>query len=139
LLSNRSRYITEILEGTIDLRKKKKEEVIDMLKNKNYNIIDGDLNYHYLVKMSMDSVTEENVEKINRDCHDKQNELAVIKSTTTNKMWISELDTLKEQYIEYRETRERIMNGEDSKSKKKVVSKSSVKKVVKKQNLLFEE
>ena len=54
-------------------------------------------------------------------------------------MWLNELDLLKELYIEYKEERTRTMNGEDSKPKKKVVSKTSVKKVVKKQNLLVED
>ena len=136
LLTNKAKYIKENLDGTIDLRKKKKEQVIEMLQKKGYDIIDEDQNYHYLLKMPMDSVTEENVEKINKECGDKKAELELIKSTTTNKMWLNELDVLKEQYIEYKEERIRLMNGV---TKKKVVSKNSVKKIVKKQNLLVEE
>lgn len=136
LLTNKAKYIKENLDGTIDLRKKKKEQVIEMLQSKGYNIIDEDTNYHYLVKMPMDSVTEENVEKMNKECGNKQAELELVKSTTINKMWLNELDVLKEQYIEYKEERIRLMNGV---TKKKVVSKNSVKKIVKKQNLLVEE
>jgi hypothetical protein len=54
-------------------------------------------------------------------------------------MWLNELETLKEQYIEYKEERTRVMNGEDSKPKKKSVTKNAVKKVVKKQTLLVED
>jgi len=136
LLTNKAKYIKENLDGTIDLRKKKKEQVIEMLQNKGYDIIDEDHNYHYLVKMPMDSVTEENVERLLKERDDKQAELDVVKSTTINKMWLNELDILKEHYIEYKEERTRLMNGV---TKKKVVSKNSVKKVVKKQNLLVEE
>jgi len=63
-LNNKVKYIMENLEGTIDLRRKKKPEVIDMLKNKGYDMIDNDSEYKYLVKMSMDSVTEENVSRL---------------------------------------------------------------------------
>jgi hypothetical protein len=84
----------------------------------------------------MDSVTEENVEKMNKECGNKQSELELVKSTTINKMWLNELDILKEQYVEYKEERTRLMCGV---SKKKVVSKISVKKIVKKQNLMIEE
>jgi len=139
LLSNKAKYIKENLEGTIDLRKKKKEQVVEMLQTKGYDIIDDDANYHYLTKMPMDSVTEENVEKLYKEHGDKKVELEIVKTTTINKMWLSELETLKEQYTEYVEERNRNMNGEDSKPKKKVVSKSLVKKVVKKQNLLVED
>jgi len=87
----------------------------------------------------MDSVTEENVYKLNKEHGDKQSELEMVKSTTINKMWLNELETLKEQYIEYKEERTISMNGEDSKPKKKNVTKSAVKKVVKKQTLLVED
>jgi DNA topoisomerase-2 len=141
LLSNKAKYIQENLDGTIDLRKKKKEHVIAMLEEKGYNKIDNDEEYKYLTKMPMDSVTEENVDKLLKDKGDKESELEIIKNTTVHKMWKSELHHLKELYIEYTDARTRLMNGEDSKTnKKKVISKGGgVKKVVKKQNLIVEE
>jgi DNA topoisomerase-2 len=145
ILSNKAKYIKENLDGTIDLRKKKKDQVVEMLQSKGYDVIDADSNYHYLTKMPMDSVTEENVVKLNKEHGDKVIELETIKTTTVNKMWLNELETLKKQYIEYKEERTRLMNGEDSepsedlKPKKKVVSKTSVKKVVKKQLVIVED
>ena len=139
LLANKAKYIKENLDGTIDLRKKKKDQVVEMLQTKGYDIIDDDANYHYLTKMPMDSVTEENVDKLNKEHGDKAAELEIVKSTTINKMWLTELETLKEQYAEYKEERTKVMNGEDSKPKKKSVTKSVVKKVVKKQTLLVED
>ena len=139
LLTNKAKYIKENLDGTIDLRKKKKDQVIEMLQTKGYDMIDNEANYHYLTKMPMDSVTEENVDKLNKEHHDKETELEIVKSTSINKMWLNELETLKEQYIEYKEERTRLMNGDDSKLKKKVVSKTNVKKVVKKQTLSVED
>ena len=130
LLSNKAKYIQENLDGTIDLRKKKKEQVLSMLQGKGYDIIDDDVEYKYLTKMPMDSVTEENVEKLLKEKGTKEQELNVIKSTSINQMWSSELDKLLEQYLEYKESRQRLMDGEDTKlKKKKVVSKG--KKVVK--------
>ena len=73
---------------------------------------------------------------MNKECGHKQSELEIVKSTTINQMWLNELDILKEQYVEYKEERARLMSGV---SKKKVVSKNSVKKIVKKQNLMIEE
>ena len=63
LLSNKARYIDENLKGTIDLRRKKKD-INKMLDDKKYDIIDDDKDYKYLVKMPMDSVSEENIEKL---------------------------------------------------------------------------
>ena len=81
----------------------------------------------------MDSVTEENVEKLLNDKGNKEQELFTIKNTTINQMWNSELDHLLEQYLEYKDSRQRLMDGEDVKAnKKKVVSKGPlVKKILK--------
>ena len=142
-LSNRAKYIQENLEGTIDLRKKKKEQVVEILESKGYDkmidVDDNEPNYKYLIKMPMDSVTEENVAKLNKEYGDKSTELEIVKSTSINKMWLNELETLKEQYAEYKEERTKIMNGDDSKPKKKTVTKSAVKKIVKKQMVVVED
>jgi hypothetical protein len=89
--------------------------------------------------MPMDSVTEENVERLNNERGNKEVELETIKSTSINKMWLNELEKLSQEYIAYKDERTRLMNGEDTKQKKKVVSKSSAKKVVKKQILVVED
>ena len=130
MLSNKARYIQENLDGTIDLRKKKREEVNDMLQTKGYDKIDGDVDYKYLVRMPMDSVTEENVEKLLKNKGDKESELEIIKSTTINQMWKSELDNLRAIYLEYKEDRARLMSGEETKKKKAVVKKIVKKNIV---------
>ena len=140
LLSNKAKYIKENLDGTIDLRKKKKEQVLEMLESKGYDIIDDDSDYKYLTKMPMDSVTEENVEKLLIEKGNKEQELNIIKSTPINKMWNSELDNLSEQYLEYKEVRQRLMDGEETKlKKKKVTSKGAVVKKSTKALVVLEE
>jgi DNA topoisomerase-2 len=139
-LTNRAKYIKENLDGTIDLRKKNKEEVKQMLESKEYDKMmdndENDYNYKYLIKMPMDSVTEENVEKLNKEHGNKEAELEIIKKTTINKMWLNELNELKKQYIEYKEKRIMVVNGAP---KKKVASKTDIKKVAKKQRLVLED
>jgi len=134
LLSNKSRYITELLEGSIDLRRKKKEEVIQMLKDKKYNTINEDEDYKYLVKLPMDSVTEENVARLNKEHADKVAELEYVKTTTTFQMWLKELDVLEKEYNKYREARENA-----DKVGGKTLGVSSEKKKVKKALLVTSE
>ena len=104
-----------------------------MLEEKEYDKIDGDEEYKYLVKMPMDSVTEENVDRLLKEKGNKEAELEIIKKTTINQMWLSELEALRANYLEYKEERTRLMNG-DAAAKKKVVSNkaTAVKKSVKK-------
>jgi DNA topoisomerase-2 len=136
VLTNKARYIQELLDGTIDLRKKKKSEIIDMLGGKQYDLIEGDDEYKYLTRMPMDSVSEENVEKINKEHKDKHDELMRIKETTVEQMWLSELDILENEYQLYQQERIQSQMGEVGTKKKsgnKIVAKvGGAKKTVKK-------
>ena len=105
ILRNKTNYIRENLEDTIDLRKKKKEQVVEMLTNKGYAIIDNDGEYKYLTKMPMDSVTEENADKLFREYSIKCVELETIRNKTIMEMWTGELDVLREEYIIYKRER----------------------------------
>ena len=126
VLSNKAKYITEILNDTIDLRKKKKNEIVVMLVSKGYDKLDGDDDYKYLLKMSMDSVTEENVAKLMAELGEKNIELDRIRATTIQQMWMSELEALEQEYVEYLKERIAAAMGE---AKPKPTSKP--KKVVK--------
>lgn len=128
-LSNKAKYIQENLNDTIDLRKKSKELVVQMLEQKGYDKIDDDNDYKYLIKMPMDSVTNENVQKLLSEKNQKESELDIIKKTTANEMWLTELNELKTAYFDYKEERKKISSGVEN--VKKVV-KSTGKKIVKK-------
>ena len=127
VLSNKARYIKELLNDTIDLRKKKKDEIVNMLVSKDYDEIDGDSDFKYLVKMPMDSVSEENVNKLMRELDEKTEELERIKETTIEQMWLYELEMLDAEYVEYLKERSAAAMGEA----KPKVNKTGVKKIVK--------
>ena len=134
LLTNKTKYIQENLNGTIDLRKKKKEEVNNMLKTKGYVVIDEDEDYKYLVKMPMDSVTEENVIRLMKEHSEKTDELERIKNITIQEMWLYELEVLRNEYLNYKEERERLMSGETTQKKTKTKSEKT-NKIIKNKNL----
>ena len=124
LVSNKTKYIKENLDGTIDLRRKKREEVNAMLKSKEYSVVDGDEDYKYLTRMPMDSVTEENVAKLMKEHGDKTVELNKVMSMSPQQMWFKELSQLEEEYAKFREERERMMLGiGEVAQKKKIVAK----------------
>ena len=95
-LSNRARYILETLSGDVDLRKKTGKQVLELLSGRGFVEIEGD--YSYLIKMPMDSVTEENVAKILKEKADTENELAILKATTLEQIWMKELDVFEAKY-----------------------------------------
>ena len=146
VLSNKVRYIQEVLSGSIDLRKKKKDEIIKLLQDKGYDkIVTGDSivdeEYKYLVRMPMDAVSDENVDKLMNEHKRKQNELAEIKATSCQQMWLRELSALEQEYTNYRMERDIAINGLQ-KGKSSVVVKGKVTKKIggaKKINLQLEE
>lgn len=113
IMSNKAKYIQEVLKGTIDLRRKSKEVIDELLEAKSYDKLGKDNDYKYLVKMPMDSVSQENVEKIMNDFDKKKKDLEIVQSTTIQKMWLNELSELKDAYSQYRELRERLMVTEE--------------------------
>jgi hypothetical protein len=123
-LSNRAKYIQETLAGTIDLRRKKSDQVTELLTQKQYATIDGD--FKYLIKMPMDSVTEENVTAIMKEKETTETELDTLKKTTVEKMWVDELNTLEKEYTKYKTKREKIQLGEGTKTKSQAVAKKKV-------------
>ena len=104
VLSNKARFIGELLDSSLDLRKKKTSVVSALLKERLYDVIDGDEDYKYLVRLPMDSVTEENVLKINQERDKKLSELDTLKKTTETQLWLNELETLHTEYNKYIDT-----------------------------------
>jgi DNA topoisomerase-2 len=125
ILENKSRYIEEVLEGTIDLRKKAKPVIISILKEKNYTVIENDEDYKYLLKMAMDSVSEENVNRLQKEHKEKVLELDEIKNTKIGDIWLKELNELDKVYLEYMEERQLLLKDEKP-------TKKHVVKIVKK-------
>ena len=130
-LSNRAKYIQETLAGTIDLRRKKADVVTKLLQDKQYAMIDGD--YKYLIKMPMDSVTEENVEQIMKEKADTEHALDVLKKTSVEKMWLKELGNLNSEYAKYKTKREKLQLGEQKNVKAATKTTKTVKSGAKKQ------
>jgi DNA topoisomerase II len=129
-LSNRARYILETLEGVVDLRRKNAQQVSELMEARKFDKLEGD--YKYLIKMPMDSVTQENVQSILKEKEETEKDLNILTATTLEKMWLSELDEFEREYGVYKKRREQIQSGSTAtsgggaKTKKvlKVVGKS---------------
>ena len=119
ILSNKARFIKEQCDDTIDLRKKKKQEVITMLDERGYDIIDDDNEYKYLRTMKIEDVEEENMEKLLRQRDLKITELKMLKELTIEKMWITELDTFLVKYQEYKIERQARLEGKEVKKRRR--------------------
>ena len=121
-LSNKARYIEETLSDIVDLRKKSSTQVEELMIKQKYDKIDGD--FKYLIKMPMDSVTSENVKNIIQDRNKAKQELEVLSNTTPHQMWLRELDSLENNYNDYRSKRQKLKQTNTSNVK---ISKKKTK------------
>ena len=123
ILSNKARFIKDNLDDKIDLRKKSKDVIDAMLVKMKYDKHIEENNFNYLIKMPMDSVSQENVDKLLKDHENKQSELDKIQKQTIENMWLTDLNELKKQYKEFLE--EEFVNEEKTVTKP---NKKSTKK-----------
>ena len=98
VLSNRAKYIQEVLDDKIDMRRKTKEVIHDILVKRGYEHINGDDEYRYLLKMPMDSVTDENVTKLLTERDSKSAEHGKLTETSVEALWTQDLDELEKEY-----------------------------------------
>ena len=96
-----------------------------MLKEKGYDTIGDDEEYKYLRNMTMDSVEEENYEKLLKLKGDREAELEKIKITTIEDMWLGELSVLEKEYTRYKNDRVVRAKGIGAKIK---IKKKKIKK-----------
>lgn len=121
ILSNKARFIKEQCDDIIDLRKKKKDVVIQLLKDRGYDLIFEDQDeYSYLRKMPIDSVIEENYNKLLKEKEEREKQLKILIETTIESMWLSELDEINSNYLKYQKERKLRKVGKKVKKVKKM-------------------
>jgi DNA topoisomerase II len=89
ILENKYKYIEALLNDDIDLRKKSNQMINEMMTEKQFNQVEDSFNY--LIKMSMDSVSEENVDKLKKEYKEKQEQLKLLESMKINDIWFQDL------------------------------------------------
>jgi DNA topoisomerase-2 len=94
ILDNKVKYILELLNDTLDLRKKTKDEINLILENKKYQKDEESNDYKYLIKMPMDSVSKENVDKLLNEKNNNENKIKLLQAKSVEDIWSEELEEL---------------------------------------------
>jgi DNA topoisomerase-2 len=98
LLTNRARYIQEVLDDTLELRRQTKDAIFAKMMEHGYEHIDGDTEFKYLLKMPMDSVTDENVKTLIAERDTKRIQHDELMVTSIQTLWSRDLDELEREY-----------------------------------------
>jgi DNA topoisomerase-2 len=102
-ISMKAKYITLVLDDTIDLRRKTSVDIEELLAKN--TLVKIESSYNYLINMPMISVSVENVNKLLKEKGEIEKELALLKNTSIENMWLKELDELDVEYSKYKTLR----------------------------------
>ena len=111
VLTNRARYIQEVLDDKLELRRQTKEAVFAKMTAHGYEHIEGDAEFKYLLKMPMDSVTDENVKNLLSDRDSKRAQHQELTDTTIQALWTRDLDELETEYKKWATAAEAAATG----------------------------
>jgi DNA topoisomerase-2 len=98
VLTNRAKYIQEVLDDKLELRRQTKEAIHAKMTAHGYEHIDGDTEFKYLLKMPMDSVSDENVRRLLSERDTKRAEHQGLQDTSIQALWTNDLDELETEY-----------------------------------------
>jgi hypothetical protein len=76
-----------------------------MMQSKGYDHVECDEQYKYLLKLPMDSVSEENVQKLLKEKGQKESCHAALQSTSIEQLWLADLAELRAEYVKQEEKR----------------------------------
>ncbi|MDA7573732.1 hypothetical protein N8751_00455, partial [bacterium] len=93
----------EIVEDKRVINKKKKDVIIDELKDSNYPMfadkLGGDTSYDYLIKMEILKFTYEEIEKLKNKRDEKQAEYDVLDGKTDVDLWKEDISDFETEWI----------------------------------------
>ena len=102
IIKYKVKFILEIIENTLDIRNKTKQEIHSVLESKEYPKLeykDKHVNsYDYLLKMDLFKLSKDEIEKLQKQFNEKEAEVNNLEKKTINEIWIEELKLLKEKY-----------------------------------------
>jgi len=115
-LSNRARFIDEVISGKLDLRKMADdEETNGFLANAKFDLQDD--KYDYLTHMPMNNMNKARVAKMKLEKDDLSKELQELRNTSVSTTWLKELGEFVTEYTKYKEKRKNLLPPKLSKKK----------------------
>lgn len=99
MLEIKIKFINEFINETIKIIRVKKVDIIKQLKEKNYPLVDP--RYDYLLKISIDNLTEEKIEELENNCNNLKEELDYLNNKSYNDLWMEDIGSIKKEILNY--------------------------------------
>jgi DNA gyrase/topoisomerase IV subunit B len=94
ILKAKMKFIKQYIDKELDINRKSKQFIVDLLKTKKYPLHEE--SYDYLLNLQVYAFTEERINKLSSECEKKQAELEFIQSKSNSDLWCLDLIQLKE-------------------------------------------
>lgn len=92
ILKNKLRFISEVMDEVINIKRKKTDEVERILLENNYDEETTEKGYGYLLRMQVSSFTEEKISELFSTIAKLEKELETVAATSEKDMWLADLD-----------------------------------------------
>ena len=126
-MSNKARFIQEIIAGSLDLRTYEDDlQTTEALQEKQYDKVDD--KYEYLTRMPMHNMNKSRVHKLMSERDQVAQELEILEKTECTSMWLRELELLESKYKEYVEQRKKAMDSSPPSTKTTKTNKTTKNK-----------
>ena len=113
----KARFLQALLDDRMDLRRKSDDSIVQALKAENLPALDDMAradsvdSYEYLLKMRMDRVKASAVEDARNHVEASRVALELLRATSTENLWIRDLDTFEQTWSNLQATREAALTG----------------------------
>lgn len=130
------RFVEEVINKEIVIFRQRREKVIIALEEGKYPLVDN--KYDYLLKIPVDSFTEDLIHKLDGVIDKIKAQIKYIEETSSREMWLKELDEFEKGYTDYQNrwaANEALLNCSKNREarsggkEKKIVKKRVLKRV----------
>jgi DNA topoisomerase-2 len=100
IISNKIRFILDVIEGNILIMNKKLREIEEKLEERDYERYEN--SYNYLLQLPISQLTADKKESLEKEVATLENEIKVLEATSIIQIWEDELNILIKEWINYK-------------------------------------
>ncbi len=99
VISAKCRFILSIIEGSIIIQKRTKQDIQKQLEDGKYPLIND--TYDYLIKLPIYTLSKEEIERLQEEKDKLETEYHILNETTKEQLWLSELNDFSKMYNKF--------------------------------------
>jgi DNA topoisomerase-2 len=95
VLETKVRFISEYISGVLDINRKTKAVIFELLKSRGYPDHPDEHSYEFLIRMQIASLTKEKIEELENTTANKRESLIELQNKSEKDLWKEDLNNLK--------------------------------------------